>query len=51
MSLWLFVDPIELSVLVLKDLTLAEPKVYFLLSVVYAVGTVANIAPNILSDG
>lgn len=44
----LLVDPVELAVLVADDLTLLEPESDFLLGVLDAVGTVADVAADVL---
>jgi hypothetical protein len=48
-DLWLLVDPLELGVLIVEDLTLLEPESNFLLGVLDAVGAVANVAADVLS--
>lgn len=49
-NLRLLVDPVLLGVLVLDDLTLAEPKGDLLLGVLDAVGAVADVAADVLFD-
>ncbi len=49
-DLWLFVDPVELSVLVRQNLAFAEPKINLFLGIVDAVGAVADVTTNILAS-
>jgi hypothetical protein len=50
-NLWFFVDPVELGVLVVDNLIWSEPKINLLLCVLDTVGTVANVAADILRHG
>lgn len=47
-DLWLLINPINLALRILDDLSFAKPQSNFLLRILNAVGTVANIATDIL---
>ena len=44
----LLIDPIELCILVFEDFALFEPEINLFLGIVDAVGTVADIAADVL---
>jgi hypothetical protein len=48
LNLCLLVDPVELAVFVLDDLSLGEPQGNLLLGILDAVGAMANVAADIL---